>query len=120
MPIRDRIALALAGTAAAVLPTTAWLAASSDSRRIDLLVLGAALLLQLGLLFTWAVIRRLPRLVVAGYGLATIALGLGFTIAAPQPEAGEVAGPWAFTGMLIAGLLTMIAAVVHSREPDRI
>jgi len=114
MPIRDRIALALAGTAAAVLPTTAWLAVSSDARRIDLLVLGAALVLQLGLVFTWAVIRRLPRLFVAGFGLATIALGLGFTIAAPAPEVGEVAGLWAFVGMFICGLLTMIGAVVHS------
>jgi len=120
MPIRDRIALALAGAAGAVLPAFGWLAATNDARRIDLLVLGVALLLQLGLLSSWAVIRRLPRLVVAGYGLSIIALGLGFTIAAPAPEAGTVAGPWAFAGMLIAGLLTMIAAVVHSGEPTTI
>lgn len=117
MLVRDRIALALAGTAAAALPLAAWLGVSNDARRLDLLVLGAAVLLQIGLLFTWAVIPRLPRLLVGGYGLAIIALGLGFTIAAPPPEAGAVAGPWAFIGMLVAGVLTIIASIVHSSEP---
>jgi hypothetical protein len=61
---------------------------------------------------TWVFIPRLPKFIVAGWGLILIALGIGEIIAAPVPAgAGEF--PWALIGLVVFGLVTIVTAIVH-------
>lgn len=112
--IRDRFALAITGLSAAVLTTFAALAMLEPTRRsVDIVVLWLAGALHLGLLLTWVFIPRLPKWIVAGWGLILVATGLGVIISAPIP-AGAGNFPWALTGLVAIGLITMVMAVIHS------
>lgn len=112
--IRDRFALAVSGLTAAGLSTLAALAMGEPVRRqIDVTLLWLAAALTLGLVVTWVFIPRLPKFIVAGWGLILIALGIGEIIAAPVPAgAGEF--PWALIGLVVFGLVTIVTAIVHS------
>ena len=112
--IRDRVALALVGVSAGALTTLGALAMSDQTpRSVDVVVLWLAGLLQLGLVGTWALIPQLPKWIVAGWGLILFALGIGVIIAAPVP-AGASSFPWALAGLVVIGILTVVAAIVHS------
>lgn len=112
--LRHRFALALAGIATAVLAVAFGLAIAGITQRADIVLLGGAVLAQIALLVGWAVLPRLPRWLVAGYGLVLIATGFGFAIAGPVPDPGAVAQwPWALITMFVAGLIMIIAAVIH-------
>ena len=112
--IRDRFALAVSGLAAAGLTTFAALAmAEAVRRQIDITVLWLSAALTLGLVLTWVFIPRLPKWIVAGWGLILIALGIGEVIAAPVP-AGAGQFPWALIGLVVFGILIIVTAVVHS------
>lgn len=112
--IRDRFALAVTGLTVGVLTTLAALAnIGSDPRYVDIVVLWLAGAGQLGLILTWVFLPRLPRWIVAGWGLILVALGIGVVITAPVPE-GATGVPWALVGLLIVGIVTMIMSVVHS------
>ena len=111
--IRDRLALVIAALTVGKLTTLAALAnLETVPRSTDILVLWLAGLLQLGLVLTWVFIPKLPRWIVAGWGLILIAASIGVVITAPVP-AGASTFSWAFVGLLVAGILTIIASVVH-------
>ena len=116
--IRDRLAIALVSLTAAALPLLASVAVIGSTRRaVDVVALWFAGLLELGLVLTWVFIPRLPKWIVGGFGLILAAAGIGFTIAAPiadQPAFGSTT-PWAFFGLVIAGIVTIVAGVIHSR-----
>ena len=119
MPIRDRFALALVAVTTFLLPLIGALGTISSTRRlVDVIALWLAGALQLGLVLTWAFIPRLPRWIVAGWGLILVAAGIGFTIAAPiaAVPVDESTFPWAFVGLVVVGILTMLAAVIHRSE----
>jgi hypothetical protein len=112
--IRDRFALAMMGVSVGFFTTLAALAnIEVVPRNIDIVVLWLAGALQLGLLLTWVFIPRLPRWIVAGWGLILIATGIGAIIAAPVP-AGASTVPWSLVGLLVGGIVTIILAAVHS------
>ena len=112
--IRDRFALAVIGATVGGLTTLAALAnLESVPRTIDITFLWLAGALQLGLLLTWVFIPRLPRWIVAGWGLILAATGLGLLITAPAPAGGSGI-PWALIGLLLAGIVTIVMSVVHS------
>jgi hypothetical protein len=114
--IRDRFALAVMGVSVGFFTTLAALAnLEAVPRNIDIVVLWLAGLLQLGLLLTWVFIPRLPRWIVAGWGLILVATGIGVIIAAPVP-AGASTIPWAVIGLVVGGVVTMILSAVHSSE----
>lgn len=119
MPIRDRFALALVAVTTFLLPLIGALGTIGSTRRlVDVIALWLAGALQLGLVLTWAFIPRLPKWIVAGWGLILVAAGIGFTIAAPiaaEPADGSTF-PWAFVGLVVVGILTMLAAVIHRSE----
>ncbi len=119
MPIRDRFALALVSVSVGVLPLLGALATIGSTRRlVDVIALWLAGALQLGLVLTWAFMPRLPKWIVAGWGLILVAAGIGFTIAAPvatEPADGSTF-PWGFAGLVVVGILTMLAAVIHRSE----
>jgi hypothetical protein len=111
--IRDRFALAILGVSVGFLTTLAALAGRDVApRNVDVVALWLAGALQLGLLLTWIFIPRLPRWIVAGWGLILIALGVGVIITAPVP-AGSSSVPWALVGLAVAGVLTIIMSAVH-------
>ena len=119
--IRDRVALALVAVPVGFMVLLAVMASTGASwRPLDAAVLVIAALLQLGLVVTWAFIPRLPKWIVAGYGLILIALGFGVTIAGPigGPRAPDltVSTPvlWGLIGLGGMGLLTILAAIIHS------
>jgi hypothetical protein len=115
--IRDRLALAITALTVGGLTTLAALAnVEAVPRSVDIVVLWLAGALQLGLVLTWVFIPRLPRWIVAGWGLILIATGVGVVITAPVP-AGASSFSWALVGLLIAGIVTIVASVVHS-SPD--
>lgn len=112
--IRDRFALAILGVTVGFFTTLAAVANLEEvPRNIDIVVLWLAGLLTLGLLLTWVFIPRLPRWIVAGWGLILIATAIGVIIAAPVPE-GASSVPWALVGLLIGGIVTIILSAVHS------
>lgn len=112
--IRDRFALGITGLTVGLLTTLAALAnIGSEPRYVDVVVLWLAGAGHLGLLLTWIFIPRLPRWIVAGWGLILIALGIGVVITVPVPE-GASGVPWALVGLLVVGIVTMIMSVVHS------
>lgn len=112
--IRDRFALALVAVSAGGLTTLAALAMTDPTPRpVDVVVLWLAGLLQLGLVGTWALIPRLPKWIVAGWGLILFALGFGVIITAPVP-AGATSFPWALVGLVVIGILTILAAIIHT------
>ena len=115
--IRDRSALALVSITVGLLPLLASISVIGSTRRpVDVVALWVAGALQLGLVLTWVFIPRLPKWIVGGWGLILAAAGIGFTIAAPiasDPANGSTF-PWAFLGLVVVGILTIIAAVVHS------
>jgi hypothetical protein len=112
--IRDRFALAVTGLTVAVLTTLAALAnIEPEPRFIDITVLWLAGLAQAGLLLTWVFIPRMPRWIIAGWGLILVALGVGLVISAPVP-AGAGGIPWALVGLLVVGIVTIVTSVVHS------
>ena len=117
--IRDRVALSLVAVSTGVLTTLAALAMrDATPRSVDVVVLWLAGVLQLGLVGTWAFVPRLPKWIVAGWGLILVALGLGVIIAAPV-AAGASAFPWALVGLVVIGVITIVAAIVHrSAEAD--
>jgi peptidoglycan/LPS O-acetylase OafA/YrhL len=116
--IRDRFALAVTGLTVGALTTLAALAnIGSDPRYVDIVVLWFAGAGQLGLLVTWIFVPRLPRWIVAGWGLILVALGIGVVITVPVPQ-GASSVPWALVGLLIVGIVTMIMSVVHSSGRD--
>jgi hypothetical protein len=116
--IRDRFALAAGGFSAAGLMTLAALAMGEPVRRqIDVTVLWLAGALTLALVLAWVFMSRLPKWIVAGWGLILIALGIGVIITAPVP-AGAGQFPWALVGLVIFGIVTIVTAVVHSRSGD--
>jgi hypothetical protein len=117
--VRDRFTLAVVALGTGTLTTLAALAMRDPTpRSVDVVVLWLAGLLQLGLVLTWALIPRLPAWVVAGWGLILIALGIGVIIAAPVP-AGAAAFPWALVGLVVIGIATIVAAIVHSSGEAR-
>jgi hypothetical protein len=119
MAIRQRFALGLTGLCVTGLTTLGALAmAEATPRSIDVVVLWLAGLLSLGLLLTWILIPRLPRWIVAGFGLILIATGLGVIVTAPVP-AGAGTVPWALIGLVVAGLAIIIAAAVHGSQEAR-
>jgi hypothetical protein len=112
--IRDRFALAALGLTAGFFTTLAAIANLDDvPRNIDIVALWLAGLLTLGLLLTWVFIPKLPRWIVAGWGLILIAAGIGLIITAPVP-AGASAVPWGLVGLVVGGIVTIILSVVHS------
>ena len=112
--IRDRFALAVTGLTVGVLTTLAALAnIGTDPRYVDVVVLWLAGAGQLGLMLTWVFIPRLPRWIVAGWGLILFALGIGVVITVPVPD-GATAVPWALVGLLIVGIVTMVMSAVHT------
>lgn len=116
--IRDRFALAVSGLSAAGLTTLAALAMGEPVRRsIDVTVLWLAGALQLVLLAAWVFMPRLPKWIVAGWGLILVASGVGVIITAPV-AAGASSFPWALAGLVIFGIVTIVMAVVHSGSAD--
>jgi len=114
--IRDRFALGVMGVSVGFITTLAGLAMVEDvPRNIDIVVLWLAGILQLGLVLTWVFIPRLPRWIVAGWGLILVASGIGVIIAAPIP-AGASSIPWGVIGLVVEGIVTMILSAVHSGE----
>jgi hypothetical protein len=114
MAIRDRFALGLIGVTVGGLSTFAALAmVEATPRWIDVTVLWIASALQLGLLLTWIFIPRLPKWIVAGFGIVLISTGIGVIITAPVP-AGAGTMPWALLGLVLAGIATIIAAITAS------
>lgn len=117
MAIRDRFAIALVALTVAAMPLLACIAVIGDTRRaVDVVALWVAGALQLILVLLWVFIPRMPRWVVGGWGLILIAAGIGLTIAAPinnEPIGGSTFA-WGLTGLLIFGILTILAAVIHS------
>ncbi len=112
--IRDRFALAVLGVTVGFFTTLAGLANLEDvPRNIDIVVLWLAGLLQLGLLLTWVFVPRLPRWIVAGWGLILIAAGIGVIITSPVPAGASVV-PRALIGLVVGGIVTMILSAVHS------
>ena len=112
--IRDRFALAASGLSTAGLSTLAALAMTETVRRqIDVTLLWLAAALTLGVTLVWVLIPRLPRWIVAGWGLILIGLGIGEIIAAPVP-AGAGQFPWALVGLVVFGIVTIVTAIVHS------
>jgi len=119
MAIRDRFALALVSVTVAVMPLLGALAVIGSTRRaVDVVALWLAGALQLGLALTWVFIPRLPKWIVAGWGLILVATGIGLTIAAPvaAEPAGGSTFTWGLVGLLVVGILTMLAAVIHTSE----
>ena len=119
MAFRDRFALALVSVIVGLLPLLGALAIIGSTRRaVDVVALWLAGALQLGLVLTWVFIPRLPKWIVAGWGLILVAAGIGFTIAAPvaTEPAGGSTFTWAFAGLVVGGILTMLAAVIHTSE----
>ena len=118
--IRDRFALAILGVTVGFFATLAALANLDDvPRNIDIVVLWLVAALQLGLLLTWVFVPRLPRWIVAFWGLILVALGIGVIIAAPVP-AGASSVPWALVGLVVGGIVTIILSAVHSSDPSDI
>lgn len=119
MAIRDRFALALVSVTVGLLPLLAAIAVIGDTRRaVDVVALWLAGALQLGLVLTWVFIPRLPKWIVAGWGLILVALGIGLTIAAPiaaEPVAGSTV-TWGLIGLAVVGILTMLASIIHTSE----
>ncbi len=116
--IRDRLALVVAALVVAFLTTLAAVAnLEAVPRTVDIIVLWGAGLLQLGMVLTWALVPRLWRWVVAMFGLVLIATGIGVVITAPVP-AGASTLSWALLGLVIAGILDIIASVVHSSPSE--
>lgn len=112
--IRDRFALAAMGVTVGLFTTLAAVANLEDvPRTIDIVVLWLAGAIQLVLLLGWVFLPRLPRWVVAGWGLILAALGIGVIIAAPVP-AGAGSVPWGPVGLLVGGVVTIIVSAVHS------
>lgn len=112
--IRDRLALALAGLSAAGLTTLGALALTDPTpRQIDVTVLWLTGAATLGMVLTWVFIPRLPKWIVAGWGLILIGTGFGVIIAAPVP-AGAGNFPWALAGLVVFGIVTILTAVIHS------
>jgi hypothetical protein len=113
--IRDRIALAVVGVTVGALPVFALLATVESTRRpADVVLLWLAGLLQLGLLGVWAVWPRMPKWIVAGWGLILAATGIGIVIAGPISDGAGGTTPWGLIGLLVVGIVTMISAAVHS------
>lgn len=114
--IRERFALVVAALSAGALTTLAGLAMNEPSpRSIDITVLWLAGALTLGMVVTWAFILRLPRWIVAGWGLILIATGIGEIITAPVP-AGAGTFPWALAGLVVFGIVTILSAVIHGQS----
>ena len=115
--IRDRFALAVLGVTVAALPVFGLLARMDSTRRsADSAVLWLAGAVQLVLLLAWVFMPRLPKWIVAGWGLILVATGIGMVIAGPiavAPELGSLF-PWALLGLVVLGIVTMLMAVVHS------
>jgi|AP12_2_1047962.scaffolds.fasta_scaffold32887_2 hypothetical protein len=112
--IRDRFALGITGVTVGGLTTLAAIAnLESVPRNIDIVALWLAGALQLVLLLIWIFIPRLPRWIVAGWGLILIAAGIGVIITAPVPAGASIV-PWGIIGLVVAGIVTMIMSVVHS------
>jgi hypothetical protein len=80
---------------------------------VDVTVLWLAGALTIGLAAAWVFLPRLPKWIVAGWGLILIALGIGVIITAPVP-AGAGQFPWALTGLVVFGIVIIVTAVVHS------
>lgn len=117
MAIRDRFAIALIAMTVAAMPLLATIAALGDTRRnVDVVALWVAAAVQLVLVLAWVFIPRLPKWIVAGWGLILIGAGIGVTIAAPlsiEPAGGSTFA-WGLTGLVVFGILTILAAVIHS------
>ena len=112
--IRDRFALAALGLTVGFFTTLAAIANLEDvPRNIDIVALWLAGLLTLGLLLTWVFIPRLPRWIVAGWGLILFATGIGIIITAPVPAGASVI-PWGLIGLVVGGIVTIILSAVHS------
>ena len=114
--IRDRLALVLVSLTVGLLPLLAALAVIGDTRRsVDVVVLWLAGALQLGMVFTWTFLPRLPRWIVGGWGLILVALGIGLTIAGPIADEPAVGSTfvWGLVGLAIVGVVTIVAAIIH-------
>lgn len=112
--IRDRFALAVMGVSVGFFTTLAAIANLEEvPRNVDIVVLWLAGALQLVLLLTWVFIPRLPRWIVAFWGLILFATGIGVIISAPVP-AGASTVPWGLVGLIVGGIVTIILAFVHS------
>ena len=112
--VRDRFALAVSGLTATGLMSLAALAMNDAvPRNIDVTALWLAGALTIGLVAAWVFVPRLPKWIVAGWGLILISLGIGVIITAPVP-AGAGQFPWALVGLVVFGIVIIVTAVVHS------
>jgi hypothetical protein len=68
--------------------------------------------MTIGLVAAWIFVPRLPKWIVAGWGLILIALGIGVIITAPVP-AGAGQFPWALTGLVVFGIVIILTALIH-------
>lgn len=122
--IRDRFALFLVAAPIGFLVLLGGLASTGAAQRpLDAITLWLASFLHFGFVVTWVLIARLPKWIAAGWGLILVALGIGVTIAGPvmqsrvPPEPGAppaVAVTWGLIGLAIVGILTILAAIIHS------
>jgi hypothetical protein len=111
--IRDRFALALVSLTVGGLLALGAYVDTTSSQPFDVVVLWLASALQLGFVVTWVFIPRLPKWIIGGWGLILCAAGLGVTIAGPAVESGQTVTPWALIGLVTAGILTIVAGVIH-------
>jgi hypothetical protein len=117
--VRDRFALAVSGLAATGLMTLAALAMNDAvPRNVDVTVLWLAGAMTIGLVAAWIFVPRLPRWIVAGWGLILIALGIGVIITAPVP-AGAGQFPWALAGLVLFGIVIILTALIHGSGEKR-
>jgi hypothetical protein len=105
---RRSVALVVAALGGAALVVAFQLAVAGYGSRVDVLLLAAAAIAHIVLVIAWWLAPWTPRWVIAGYGLVLASSGLGFLVVAP-PEAPAV---MSFYGMLAAGALAIIAAII--------
>jgi hypothetical protein len=105
---RDSLALIVAAVGGVALIAALQLSIAGHGSRLDVFLLAAASISHVIALLAWWIARWTPRYVVAGYGLILASSGLGFLISAPP----EAPATMAFYGMGLAGVLTVVAAII--------
>ena len=85
-----------------------WLSLQGQGSSLDVFLLALATVAHFILVVAWWLAPWTPRWVIAGYGLILASSGLGLVVVAP-PEAPAV---MTLYGMLIAGALSVVAAII--------
>jgi uncharacterized membrane protein len=90
------------------------------NRGIDTVAVLIALIAQLIVVIAWALYRPLPLWIPAGHGLILLSAVVGLLIAAPAGHSvttlGGIALSWTLIGPVPAGIVMILAAVMH-RQP---